>query len=217
MMCAWRESKTIQQAIKQFDGLAEVVVACSEKPWNGTGKRDNTAELAVQAGAVVKLFPWEDEKDQKNWIMSKMKDKKWVLMFAPDMFMEREDIIKLIDSLGDKRAYGCEMNTYYDLDNCEKGVFNNVAVRPNEVFEWSSRIKDFAYFDVIPVTMHHLSFVRTPEDMKTKITTWSHSPEVEGFYENWKSNNYVDIHGNPVKLVNGNLPIDVRRLYEGFL
>ena len=197
-MCAWKEARMIVPAIRQFDNVIddlkidEIIVACSSKPWNGEGDPDNTAELAAKAGATVRLHDWKDEKDQKNWIMDKFKDKDWVLMFAPDMYMTTESLNNLLYYLksADNRAYACDMVTYWkDFDHIVAPVtkFNSVAIRNNERFKYSSQIDNVENFDGIPgVLMHHLSYVRTPEEMETKIKTWSHAPEIsKDWYSKW--------------------------------
>jgi hypothetical protein len=230
-MCAWRESKMITPAIRQFDGFdVEVIVACSAKPWHGAGRRDKTAEIAASAGATVRLFPWKDEKDQKNWIMDKMQDKKWVLMFAPDMYMKKKDIKKTINFLSqsDGRGYGVPMITYwkdYNHKVIPSNRFNNLAIRPNERFEWSSIIKNYTNFTNIlgdPV-MHHLSFVRTDREMKTKLKTWSHAPNVlPNWYEN-KWNKGINVRdfgieneGDMVRVGRANLPKEIRLHIERY-
>lgn len=205
MMSALQERKMILPAIHQFDNVGgrgmedlridEIIVACSKTSWYGKESGDDTAELAVRAGATVRLHEWVDEKDQKNWIMDKFQDKDWILLFAPDMYMTTESINNLLYFLknAEKRAYGCDMITYwknYDTAIYPFDKFNTVAIRSQERFVYSSRINDFTTFDTIPgVLMHHLSWVRTDDEMKLKLKTWSHAPEVkkDWFKKVWKN------------------------------
>lgn len=232
MMCAWREEDHILPAIKQFEDICwgddtlEVIVACSEKPWYGTGERDKTAEIAVAAGATVRVFPWKDEKDQKNWIMDKMQDKMWMFMFAPDMFMTKDDLRHVINFLkeeGCDDAYGVEMVTYwkdYEHQTLPAKDFNTLAIRSHHRFGWSSRIEAYRQFPKIngPI-MHHLSFVRTDEEMKTKISTWSHAPSVrKGWYDSvWKNESFeqsnlgLEYEGDISKIGTAYLPDEIRR------
>jgi len=210
MMCAYHEESKIQSAIRQFDGFDfETVVAVSKSPWFGEGKPDKTAQLALEAGATVKLFDWQDEKDQKNWIMNKLQDRDWIIMSAPDMYMTKESITNLLYSInGSKeRAHACLMKTYWkntdtvlvlDEKNSNE-TFNTVAIRPSEIFEYSARFKNYAYFKLAEgVTVHHLSWVKTDGEMKNKISTWSHAPEVvSNWYEKyWMGNEYPIVHVN---------------------
>ncbi len=194
MMSALQERKMILPAIHQFDNVMddlkidEIIVACSKTSWHGKQKGDDTAELAVRAGATVRLYDWKDEKDQKNWIMEKFQDKDWILLFAPDMYMTTESLNNLLYFLknADKRAYGCDMMTYWKNYNTVLypfDKFNTLAIRPSEKFKFSSQIENYDYFDLAPgVLMHHLSWVRTDKEMKTKLKTWSHAPAIR---ENW--------------------------------
>lgn len=197
MMCAFREEKNIVPAIRQFDGtdIEEIVVACSRTSWKGEKKCDKTAEIAVRAGATVRLFDWEDEKDQKNWILSKFRDFDWIIMSAPDMYLTRESINNLAYYLNGKsmdehnRGYSCDMVTYWK--DCEtiiepRSPFNTVVIRPGEVFSNSATLERWEIFDPLPgVLMHHLSWVKTDEEVLNKIKTYSHADEINpAWYRN---------------------------------
>jgi hypothetical protein len=178
----------ITASIRQFDGIAvdEIFVACSSKPWYGVALPDDTAEKAVKAGAIVKRYDWKCEHEQKNWILDRMQDMDWVLMFAPDMFMTKTSLGKLVGFLrsgeAKDRGYGCNMLTYWrDLDHIIRPSphFASVAIRPKERFVFSSRFKDFERFPhVAGVAMNHLSWCRTDQEVYNKITSYSHAPEV---------------------------------------
>jgi len=203
MMCALREETRITPAIRQFDGLGidQIVVACSEKSWYGNVKGDRTPEIAVREGAAVRMFDWRREADQKNWILSTMRDLDWVLMFAPDMYMTYEDLstaIKFLKSdVCNERAYSCDMTTYWkDYDHVTQPdrVFNTLAIRPNEEFDNVATLKNTNIFPKIEgITMHHLSWVKDDKSVLIKINTFSHADEiVKNWYEvkwlKWKEN-----------------------------
>lgn len=224
MMSALREERLIIPSIRQFDDLIEddieVIVACSEKSWYGNQKGDNTCKLAVEAGATSRLFPWKDEKDQKNWIMDKMNDKDWIFMFAPDMYMTKESLNNLIYFLKSKpehehgRAYGCDMMTYWkDYDTVLEPLirFNTVAIRPNERFSFSACIEGMGRTEDAPGTvMHHVSWVKTDEEVKKKIKTWSHAPEINErwFKDVWKGWTWEMTDFNPTN------PTDYKRVIK---
>lgn len=193
-MCALREETRITPAIRQFDGLEidEIVVACSETSWRGGVKGDRTAEIALRQGATVRLFDWREEADQKNWIVRKMLDFDWILMFAPDMYMTSGDLYKVIkflrSDLSNDRAYGCKMLNYWkDYNTITKPDrnFNTLAIRPTERFEHSATIYNWVDFPLIKeVTMHHLSWVKDDRSVLTKIKTYSDSDSiVKNWYE----------------------------------
>jgi len=192
MMCALREETRITPAIRQFDGLGidEIVVACSEVSWNGNVRCDRTPEIAVREGATVRMFNWREEKDQKNWIMSKFRDFDWVLMFAPDMYMTYQDLNIVIEFLKsdtcNARAYSCDMLTYwkdYNHITQPNRIFNTLAIRPNESFLRSATLNNWEEFPKIDnVTMHHLSWVKDDKSVLTKINTYS---DKEGIVKNW--------------------------------
>lgn len=230
MMCAYHEESKIQSAIKQFDRFNfEIVVAVSKSPWYGEGKPDKTAQLALEAGATVKVFNWGDEKDQKNWIMDRLQTMDWIIMSAPDMYMTAESIRNTLYQLRDsqERAYACLMKTYWknthtvvvpDQINSNE-TFNTLAIRPGEIFEYSARFKDYAYFKLLDgVTVHHLSWVKTDKELKEKISTWSHVPEVkDDWYENyWLKTTYpiryITEDKKTFTTVEYNLPEEIKEL-----
>ena len=199
MMCAFREEKLVIPAIKQFDGteIEEIVVACSRTPWNGEFDHDDTAKLAVEAGATVRLYDWKEEHEQKNWILDKLSRFDWILMFAPDMYMTKESINNLTYFLNGKpmdkheRAYSCDMLTYWKNYHTvlePRVPFNTVAIRPTEVFKNMATIDNWDLFKRIEgVLMHHISWVKTDDDVIKKINTYSHAKEivVDWFKEVW--------------------------------
>lgn len=197
-MCALCEETRIIPAIRQFDGLGieEIVVACSETSWRGGVKGDGTAEIAVRAGATVRLANWREEAGQKNWIVSKMKDFDWILMFAPDMYMTYEDLYRVIEFLKSDdckaRAYGCDILTYwknYDTITQPNRVFNTLAIRPTERFRFSATLENWEEFPKIDgVTMHHLSWVKDNKSVLTKIKTYSDS---DGIVKNWYQDKWL--------------------------
>lgn len=194
-MCAFREKSKIEASIKQFEGFVdEIVVACSKTSWTNSLLTDETYKLAAEAGATIKLHEWEDEKDQKNWGMELLSSMDWVIISAPDMYMTKESIRTLLDHLENntspaERAVGCAMKTYWkNTDTIIKPDwdFNTVAIRPTERFEYSSRLQNWTNFNRAPgVLVHHLSWVKTDEEMGTKLVSYSHADEiVPGWYEN---------------------------------
>jgi hypothetical protein len=50
----------------------------------------------------------------------------------------------------------------------------------------SRRTVDSSNGSKMPVTMYHLAYVRTDEEMLRKISTWSHSTELNPFFYNYK-------------------------------
>ena len=202
LMCAFREKSKILSAIQQFKGtpIKEIVVACSKAPWAGNLTPDETSRIALEAGVTVKFHSWEKEEDQKNWGMEMLTGMDWVLISAPDMYMSKESIYTMLDWLehdaeDEDRAAGCAMKTYWkDLETIVKPdyPFNTCAIRPNERFEYSARLYDWTEFKQIPgVLMHHLSWVKTDEEMKTKIDSYTHAHEID---EHWYRDVWLGWH-----------------------
>jgi hypothetical protein len=235
MMCALREHKMIVPAIRQFDNLkvsgvkiADIIVACSKTSWNGKVEGDDTAELAIRAGATVKLHDWKDEKDQKNWILDRFKDVDWVLLFAPDMFMTKNNLVGLLKHLRiiakeKDRGVGCEMINYWrnwDTAIYPHAYFGTLAIRPTERFDFSSTVKNYEKFKTCGAVMHHLIWVRSDKDMEIKLKTWSHAKDVtKGWFkevwQKWDGQSVVTDPLDPTyryELVEQSLPTELKEL-----
>lgn len=208
LMNAFREKNRIESAIKQFDDLPieEIVVSCSKKPWKGNLKPDNTSNLALKSGVTIREYYWEHEHEQKNWGMEKLSNMDWILIFAPDMYMTKESIRTTIDFLeneNDKhKIYGCAMKTYWkNFDTVVKPDydFEILALKPKIRFQYSSITEDPPRNAKIPgVMMHHISWVKTDTEMRSKLKSYSHADEVvpnwyNSVWKKWKPD-MIDLH-----------------------
>ncbi len=162
--------------------------------------------------------------------MGRFGDRDWILLFAPDMYMAEDSLRKALIYLStcEKRGMGVKMLTYWKdwktvIDRDE--TFYTFAINPSERFEFSSKIKAFEQFQVIPgVVMHHLSWVRTDADMAIKLKTWSHADRVDKnwFKEVWKGYKVTMKNLNPldplevVTIKVYNLPKEIRSLIEKY-
>lgn len=153
----------------------------------------------------------------------------WVIISTPDMYMTKESIRNLLDYLenntkDDDRAVGCVMKTYWkDFDTIVKPDwdFNTVAIRPTQRFEYSARLENTTAFKQAPgVTVHHLSWIKTDEEMLSKITTYSHATEINSnwYRDVWLNWNPTITNFHPTsptdykKVVKYPLPDEIREL-----
>lgn len=196
-MLAFRERSRIIPAINQFEGIVDkVVVACSTKPWEGDLEPDDTAKLANTTFAQVYENFWPTEAEQRNFCMEKLADCDWVLIAPPDRLFTRETLSTLKHFLKDapKVPHGMFTLTYWkDTDTVIlPNSYLNEAVVPSinkdQVpyrFTYANTSGGTAVNPVAPGIAHHISWVKTDEEIKTKITSYTHAKEIiPGWYEN---------------------------------
>lgn len=212
-LCAYNEERFIVPAIRQWRPFADrILVLVSEKPWNGEREEpDQTADFAMQEGAEVALGEWRTEAEQRNFGLEVLKDCSHVVITDPDEFFTLEDRVKLLARLKDpadkmnasKEPIACfrvaRMVTYWkDLDHVLYPADRHkpiIAVDPAQVRFTDKRDVATDYRPTIDVTVHHLSWARTDEEVRLKIRTYSHAPEFKrDWYEKkWLANAMEDV------------------------
>lgn len=196
-MLAFRERNRIIPAIKQYEGIIDkVVLACSTKPWKGNLTPDDTASLAKKTFAEVYEGDWPTEAEQRNFCMEKLSDCDWVIIAPPDRFFTKETLYAMRNFLekAEKRPYGMYTLTYWkDFDTVivPNSTLNEAvvpSVDKNGVpfrFKYANISGGSIDNPIIPGIAHHISWVKTDEEIKTKITSYTHADEIlEGWYEN---------------------------------
>lgn len=195
---AFRE-KHIVPIIKQYEGIADkIVVSVSKKPWFGNLKPDDTARRAVEeTSACVISKPWDNEADQRNETMEYMRDMDYIIVSHCDTWFERRELelLKHLNDLTDLH-YGCYVRTYWK--NYNTVIYPHlglptILVRSDARFTHMINIQDqSAEPECLPVFCHHVAWVKTDEEIKEKIGSYSHANEISGdWYNNvwkkWKS------------------------------
>lgn len=221
---AYNEADMIGACIRNWKGLVDKhLVLVSSQPWNGIpGESDNTVEIAKKEGAEVIIGYWENEQMQRNWGLARLYDYDYVLIIDPDEFYLKEDQKKIIDRLNNPYDYvnrntnklssfrAGNMITYWKTTNY---VFDPpdkhkpfIAVDPKQVRFWNKRElmgitkepPNIEYSDIIPITIHHLSWVKSDEKVKEKIETYSHNKDIK---ENWFNDVWLKWKPNSEMLV----------------
>lgn len=202
-MCAFREAPRIIPAIKQFEGLIDkVIVTCSTIPWKGDLKPDNTAELARTTFADVYEGDWKTEAEQRNFMMEKSEEFDWVLIAPPDRFFTKETLRNLRLFLGEAENRHYSMHTIDYWKNTNTVIYPlrslNLAVFPP--FDRYGRPFRFTYANtsdqsgpdnpLIPgTTAHHISWIKTNEEVLTKIKSYTHADEI---IPTWYQEKWID-------------------------
>lgn len=183
--------------------MDEHLVLVSDDPWHGEAEPlDRCAEYAETEGARAIVGNWLSEKDQRNFGVKELSKNDWILIVDTDERYIREEAQKLFRFLENAPlpAYGIgRLKTYWKdtktIVSPEESGGLIVAIRPTVKFtdkrcidsEWSFLPKD--------IVMHHLSYVRTNNEMRRKVTTFEHQHEiVKNWYEEKWLNGKENLH-----------------------
>lgn len=198
---AYNEEQYIGACIKQWKDLVDkIVVLVSAKPWYGSpSEADRTLFIARDLGAEVVVRHWDTEAEQRNWGVARLYDYDYVIICDPDEFYTLEDRKKIIETLkkGKENCYRAkEIITYWKTPEY---IFNPpdkhkplIALNPKEIGFYEHRQpmpKDRKVYEdwqpVIPVKIHHFSWVRSDKKVKAKIENFSHYDQISlDWFEN---------------------------------
>jgi hypothetical protein len=153
---------------------------------------DRTEEVCDGLGATIIKGDWREEHEQRNVGLAVLDHCDWVLVNDADMWFERNVVKTLLEFLSTTQANAVCMpqwSYWYDTDHVlvDDDFTPVVAVRPKKVkFCHIGCVDD--YYAVYPQKLHHLCWCR-PKDIYKKVTTYSHSPELEDL-DNWYQNSF---------------------------
>lgn len=195
---AFNEERFIVPCIKQFEfwGFNHLVLV-SSKPWHGEYEADNTASIAREnTYANVISGVWENQAEQFNAGLETFTNFDWVLIVDADEFYTRDDVKHLIVDMVNTDAdviRAPDMEVYWktpDFRILPRQTDNPVvAVRPHVRFT-EKRSVDSINSTETDATLHHLSYVRTDEDMLKKIHSFEHSNEFD--LDKWYNEKWLD-------------------------
>jgi len=216
-----------------------IVVLVSSVPWNGDEKyRDRTEELVRRERDVeLHVRQWSTEAEQRNFGLDLLRDCSFVLTFDPDEFLTASDREKLVRRLRDpfdylnavRKPLPCfradSMVTYWRTLNSILSPADRhrpiVAVDPNQTRFTEHRQVPLDTQTVIPgLVIHHLSWVRTNREVKTKIGAFSHATDIKkDWYEQvWLAGRKTDVrpYGREVSAAVPYIPPnEIRAMFDG--
>jgi len=237
---AYKEEELITACIEQFKpfGLRHLVLV-SAKPWNGRTPRgeDFTATLAKRAGAEVHIQYWKNEVEQRNWGLAYLYDYDYVLIIDSDEFFTQRDIQKMIDVLNntDEPCYRSpKIKTYWKTPEYQFSPGDKhepiIAVNPKKCKFYDCRqlakIDDNVpemYQPIMPIQMHHFSWVRNDERVDEKIEIFNDIVDIKTYwYKNiWKGwDNNKDMENirpygiEKSKIIKESAPLEIIQLYN---
>jgi hypothetical protein len=189
----FNEPDLIKPCIKQFDGFNfPHLVLVSSKPWRGNYEMDETwaiAKMHLNNGEVI-VDKWPNQATQFNFGLHLLHEEKidWALIVDADEFYTAESIgrlVELIRSTEYDAIYATHMDVYWKTPAYkilpEQDDYPIIAIKTNKRFVDKRHIESNAKTIGAGrgITLHHLSYVRTDEQMKKKIETFEHSHEFD--------------------------------------
>ena len=185
-LLAYSERRYIIPALRQWPGIRKVVLV-SSVPWNGIS--ENQAEMLTllhrEKEIEVHVRNWRTEAEQRNFGLELLKDCDYVITLDPDEYFTSEDRSRILARLNDpmdylnavKKPLPCfragKVVTYWrDADHILSPADRHlpiIAVNPKTCRFTEHRMVDTDTQTVISSVMHHMSWVRDDQEVRTKI------------------------------------------------
>jgi hypothetical protein len=182
-------------------GVERVLILRNTRPFCGDSVILTPIPTAMRVAALDKRVTiiegdWPSEHDTRNYGQEKLAQLGMDYVFTVDsdeiFSVEALNVLKLAVELNKFRSLACRFKTYwksidYQIDPPEVLVAT-VLVHRDQRFE---RLRMFSgeQTAINQFAMHHLSYVRTDDEMKQKLATYGHADEVvEGWFDAvWKA------------------------------
>jgi hypothetical protein len=210
------------------DWVTTKCVLVSEKPWFGDQNvyRDDTFEIAEEAGAMAIKRPWTSEEEQRNFGQDLFGDYDWIIVLDPDEFLDNENwakLYELIESKPPNDAFVVDHQLTYWKDGWvadpPRDYQQLILARPGVRFI-DKRVVNSSY-GTAPVFIHHFSWARTDLEVHEKISHYAHANDFDTkkwFIEVWKKwkPGMEDVHPTSPdtlhKFIKAELPSELERL-----
>lgn len=227
---AFRE-KWIAQIIEQFDGVADrIVVTVPDHPWHGDYENDDTPIRAKQARVkdselmIIESLEWDSEAEQRNDAQEQLRGMDYVVVSHGDTFFTRRDLkmAKMFLEQKDSQNLACKTYTYwknFDTVINPDILLPTIFVKGDSVFTHAINVQGMSTTpEVLDLECHHVSWVKTDEEVLAKIKSYGHATEVmpDWYKDVWKGwhHKMVDIGPTSAKDFGGirhhSLPQEIR-------
>ena len=216
------------------------MVLISNKPWHGSVAYDNEGYKQARGADAIIVDRWPGQAEQFNFGLAKLRERgfDWAIICDADEFYTPRGINLLVEDceiyknhFSSIRAGNMDVYWKSPLWKIKPKQIDNpvIAIRTDQIFADKRRPTLSEYSSpFVDATMHHFSYVRTPEEMLKKINSFEHSNEFDTdewyknvFMSNLKNNlhpvvpeQFASIELNPApKEILENYYADARSLY----
>lgn len=194
----YNEEETLASVIKNWLGKVHTItVFHSDKPWHGQELQHDRSERICKALNVefVRL-PWKSETEQRNWALAYHYRFDYVLIVDADELYTEKDQDTLLQALGVPPEDGLYDNLWVYRTGATTTYFKTkdwklepadihrsvIAVDPKRTIFKEHRLTVAEYHIPLPITLHHLSYLRKPERMRHKLQQFEHHDAVKRDY-----------------------------------
>lgn len=223
--CAYNEARFLPKYLAHMPKwVEEKVVLLSAKPWYGDEiEDDGTEQVALDAGATVLKYAWDNEIDQRNAGQEYLSDYDWILNLEPDEFLSNEDWQKLYDFLqtAEGDAYVVKQRVFWGQgfeSDPPEDFMPIIATRPHVRF-WDKRNVDAAWSPLPDIKLLHFAWARTDDEIWKKISHYSHAVDfdINDWFKNvWLARKTENVHPTTPeaipRLIPAVLPKEIERL-----
>lgn len=186
---SYREGDIIESVIKNWQGLVRRhLILESKTPWHGKElPQDSTREICEKYSHVEYVsLDWKSEAIQRNWGLGRLVDYDYVIIVDADELYTKEDQTKILDEIGLVRDFQDNQNcyrasnvkTYFKTPDHALSPRDShepaIALNPRAVTFSEVRIPSTTYQIPINVTCHHISYLRSDQRLKDKLTQFEH-------------------------------------------
>ena len=215
---AYREARLLPKFLQHIpDWVDTKLLLLSTKPWYGdVVPDDGTADIASSGGAITIAYDWKTEADQRNAGQQYLSDYDWIIWLDPDEFLDDKgwDNLHKFLELSTANALIVERQRVFWKDHQEVEPHADykqlIAVKPGVQFT-EGRVVDSAYQEA-PVTLFHFSWARTDDEVRNKISHYTHAPEFDTekwFNEVWKANKTENLHPKDPEVLQSLIPAEL--------
>lgn len=210
---AYNAADTLPSVLQNWGGIVgKHLILVSRNPWHGARSPDDgTYEIAKHFTCGVTKYEavlgdWRSETEQRNWGLGNLYDYDWVIIADADelytrdaqhaMFKIMEEGVQKAPDIEEMIQASCyraeKVITYFKATNLVLDPPDShlpaIMVNPKEILFHEHRIPNTDYQPIIPVEMHHLTYLRPDEKIRDKMYQFEHHDQVNSkwFSEVWK-------------------------------
>jgi len=185
MTTALNEERFIVPCIRQFKPFGfKHIVSINESTQTGNPHaKDNTDTIAKSEGAEVIYCKELRETEQRNFAMSHLDDCDWIIIVDADELYTKNDIEKIIKTAETSDPTyswrnGNMLTFWHDFNHIVTGTTEYTMLVPKHTRFYDKRHIGSNHQKIKDITCYHMSYARSYDEMKRKITSFAHAPEV---------------------------------------